>query len=120
MARVSIIIIIIIAVIMVIATISFPGGKEDCLYANANGSFTFEEMNLKGRDFDMCTRKWTEFKKNNKSDTILFRLCRINALKFWNYGDYLTHPAYRLPYLSYEVLMSRRGAVVNKSGYQDF
>jgi hypothetical protein len=95
-------------------------GQKDCEYSNFNGTFTFDEVNFAIRDFDMCMRKFDDFKQVDKSDTILYRLSEINYLQFWNYGDYLFRKKYRLPYMSWEVIKQRRGRVENKTGFQDF
>jgi hypothetical protein len=91
----------------------------DCSYSNDNGSFTFEEMNSKERNFDMCRRKFEEFKKQG-SDTILYRLCEKNVLRFWNWGNYLFQEKFKLPYRSWKEIEMRRGAIVSKTGFQDF
>ena len=95
-------------------------GNSDCRYSNYNGSFTFEEMQFQSRDFAMCLRKFQEFKKQNNKDTILYRLCKTDVLKFWRYGDYLSEEKFKLPYMSWKEIEARRGALTNKSAFQDF
>jgi len=92
----------------------------DCKYSNYNGSFTFEEMNSKERNFDMATYKFMEFKKLKQGDTVLYRLCKINLLEFWNWGSYLFEEKFRLPYTSWSEIEARRGPVTLRSGFQDF
>lgn len=91
----------------------------DCSYSNATGSFTFEEMNTKERNFEMCRRKFEEFKKQS-TDATLYRLCEKNFLKFWNWGNYLFRQKFKLPYKSWDEIESKRGTLVAKSGFQDF
>jgi hypothetical protein len=91
----------------------------DCSYSNSSGSFTFEEMNLKERNFEMCMRKFSEFKKQS-ADTVLYRLCKKNFLKFWNWSNYIFQKKFKLPYKSWKEIDERRGMVNAKSGFQDF
>jgi hypothetical protein len=91
----------------------------DCSYSNDNGSFTFEEKNSKERNFDMCLRKFEEFKKQ-AGDTTLYRLCEKNVLKFWHWGNYLLGEKFKLPYRSWKEIEMKRGAIVAKTGFQDF
>ena len=94
--------------------------NNDCAYANRTGTFTFQEMNFKNRDYTMAKWKFEAYKKENKKDTVLYRLCTINYFKFWNYRHYLTHEKYKLPYRPWMEIEKNRGVVENKSGYQDF
>jgi hypothetical protein len=88
-------------------------------YSTGKGSFTFEE--IKARNYDMMRRRYTSFKYERKSaDTVLFRLFNRSPLHFWRWGDYLIDERYNLPYKSWEAIKKERGAVENKSGYQDF
>ena len=107
-------------VVLILVVIISIFKNEDCMYANRSGTFTYEEMNFKGRDFKTCMRKWEMFKKENNSDTVLYRMCKMNPLKFWNYFDYVSHPGYKLPYLSYDEMIRTRGEITNMSGFQDF
>ena len=97
-----------------------PTITDDCRYSNFNGSFTFEEMQFQSRDFDMCLRKFNEFKKQNHTDTVLYRLCKNNYLKFWKYHNYFFSEKFRLPYMSWTEIEARRGPIENKSPFQDF
>ena len=92
----------------------------NCTYSNYNGSFTFEERNFKERNFDMCEAKFSEFKKQNNTDTVLYRLCRQNIFKFWNWGNYILRGKFNLPYTSWQQVKSRRGTITARSGFQDF
>src|ERR1700730_3315717 len=92
----------------------------DCSYSNYNGSFTFHEVEFKSRDFGMCLRKFQEFKKQNHTDTVLYRLCKSNYLKFWKYNYYLFDEKFRLQYMPWEEINARRGTLINKSTFQDF
>lgn len=111
--------IIIIIIVIAVVNVAMMGRNIDCSYSNSSGSFTFEEMNFKERNFDMCQRVLTEFKKEN-SDTVLYRLCSKNFLAFWNWGAYLYQKKFRLPYTSWAEIKAKRGPVRNKSGFQDF
>lgn len=91
----------------------------DCRYSNYSGTFTFQEVNSKERNFDMCLRNFFEFKKQNKTDTVLYRLCEKHLWQFWNWGTYLKSN-FRLPYKPWPEIESRRGPVTAKSGFQDF
>lgn len=113
----STILIIIIAIVVV--NLAMMTRNMDCSYSNSSGSFTFEEMNFKERNFRMCQNKMEEFKKEN-SDTVLYRLCPMNFLAFWNWGAYLYQKKFRLPYTSWEEIERKRGPVRNRSGFQDF
>ena len=92
----------------------------NCNYSNYNGSFTFEEMTSKERNFEMCERKFTEFKKQNNTDTTLYRLCKKNIFEFWNWGTYMFSEKFSLPYMSWQTIASRRGMLSARSGFQDF
>jgi hypothetical protein len=116
-AKKSVVFIILIAIVAVNAL--FVSRNIDCSYSNSAGTFTFEEMNLKQRNFDMCKRKFAEFKKQN-ADTILYRLCKKNFLKFWNWSTYFFQEKFKLPYKSWKEIAERRGKVSAKSGFQDF
>ena len=80
----------------------------------------FQEMGFKSRDFQMCLRKFNEFKKQNSTDTVLYRLCKNNYLKFWKYHNYFFTDKFRLPYMNWSEIEARRGPLTNKSGFQDF
>ena len=94
--------------------------NHDCSYSNYNGTFTFEERNFQSRDFMMCLKKFDEFKKTNNSDTILYRICEKKGSHFWNYADYLFKEKYKLPYMDWKEIETRRGKLENKTGFQDF
>jgi hypothetical protein len=106
--------------IVALASVASTSPNIDCSYSNYNGSFTFEEMNFKERNFDMCLRKFEEFKKQNKQDTILYRLCKKNLFKFWNWGKYFSQKKFKLPYIAWQKINLRRGVLTAKSGFQDF
>jgi hypothetical protein len=94
--------------------------ESDCSYSNRDGSFTFQEFQFNSRDFAMCQRKFQEFKKQNHTDTVLYRLCKSNYLKFWNYSDYFFDEKFRLPYKSWPEIEEIRGPIDHKTGFQDF
>ena len=114
------VIMIIVGLIVVANAASMTINNIDCTYSNYNGTFTFEEMNFNDRSFDMCLRKFEEYKKQAQRDTVLYRLCEKNFLKFWNWGTYLFADKFQLPYISWKEIESRRGLVTAKSGFQDF
>ena len=93
---------------------------DDCRYSTGDGGFTFEEMNFMDADFRMCQNRFHEYKKNQIKDTILYRLCPMNALHFWDYGEYLFSKRYHLPFKSWQSIENIRGTITNKTGYQDF
>lgn len=109
-----------IVAILIILIISNIFSQPDCRYTNFSGSFTFEEMNFKERNFRMCKDKFEAFKNRNKVDTVLYRLCAKNYFKFWNYRSYFFSEQFRLPFMRWKQVEERRGAVINKSGFQDF
>src|ERR1700743_1231711 len=93
---------------------------DACRYSTGDGGFTFEEMNFMDADFRMCQNRFQEYKKNQIKDTILYRLCPMNALHFWDYGEYLFSKRYHLPFKSWQSIENIRGTITNKTGYQDF
>ena len=95
-------------------------GSDDCRYSNSSGSFTFAETNFGGYDYNLCLNRFTEYKKQFKADTVLYRLNSINPLRFWNFREYLFEHKYHLPYKSWETIENIRGPIRNKSGFQDF
>ena len=116
--RKIILILLFVGIIMVIASLFIPG--HDCSYSNYNSTFTFEDKNFNGRDFRMCKAKFEEFKKINRQDTVLYRVCKKNPIHFWRSNDPLVREKYKLPYLSWDEIAARRGAIQNKTGFQDF
>ena len=118
--RTSLVALLFLFIIINIPPIKFLFSSDDCKYSNANGAFTFEEMNFNERNYEMGEYKFQEFKKLNKNDTILYRLCPINILYVWKYGDYLFNKKYRLPYKPWQEIEALRKPVINKSGFQDF
>ena len=113
-------VVILVLVIVIVANAVSLARNVNCNYSNYNGSFTFEEMNFHERNFDMCERKFSEFKKQSNADTALFRLCRKNIFKFWNWGNYMLREKFNLPYMSWQEIKSRRGMLAARSGFQDF
>jgi len=95
-------------------------GIDDCSYSTGDGSFTFVEANLNGRDLVMCNRKFDDFKSEHPDNKVLYRLCAINGLYVWKYGDYLFSRKYRLPYKSWEEIDKLRGPLKLHSEFQDF
>ena len=106
--------------IIILSLIGFFTPKQDMRYSNYNGSFTFEEMNFFERHFEYCSNKFAKFKEKNHTDTILYRLDKIDFTKVWQYGRYLYEKRYHLPYMNWDEIKERRGELGNKSGFQDF
>ena len=93
---------------------------DDYQYSNYNGSFTFQEIQFKGDDFDLCMYRFNNLKKTGEiSDTVLYRLNRNNPFKFWRYADYLLKAKYHLPYQPWDEIKKRRGPVDHLDA-QDF
>lgn len=116
----SIVAAVIILVVINIPPVKWIWGSGDCKYSNASGTFTFEEINSNGRDYAMAKYKFDEYKKLKSADTVLYRLCPMNVLYVWQYGDYIFSNTYRLPYRSWPEIEQRRGHVVRFTGFQDF
>jgi hypothetical protein len=95
-------------------------GGYDCEYSNNDGSFTYAEMHFKGSDFERCKRKFLDFKQGKRGDTILYRLCPINPLHFWDYGSYLFSEKYKVPYKAWDEIVAMRGVAMKQSEFQDF
>lgn len=117
---INITIILFLLLIINIPPVKFLLGTDDCRYSNYNGDFTYEEMNFNSRDFTMGMRRFKDFKEMHPADTILYRLCPINPLYIWKYGDYLFSKKYRLPYKPWEEIETVRGVVMYRSHFQDF
>lgn len=94
--------------------------EPDCSYSNYTGSFTFAEMNFKERNFRNCEAKFGIFKRQYRTDTVLYRLRSKDLWQFWNYRRYLCSDKYRLPYIEWSDVQLRRGVTSNKTGFQDF
>jgi hypothetical protein len=110
----------VIAVLIIILFIKFLAGREDVLYSNGNGTFTFDEDNVTGRDYKLCIRNFAAYKAENKHDTILYRLTPKEPYKFWRWIDYLSMEKYRLPFKDWRTIEAVRGPVENKTNWQAF
>lgn len=42
---------------------------------------------------------FSDYKKNNPRDSVLYRTFKINPLKFWLWRDYIVEPYYKYPYI---------------------
>ena len=116
---------ILIPIIVVIVICNLPPfrlifGGFDCQFSNSDGSFTYEEMNFKGSDFSRCQRRFIDFKTEKLGDTVLYRLCPMSVLHFWDYGSYLFSKKYRVPYRSWEKIEARRKPGGRRTVFQDF
>ena len=94
--------------------------SKDLLYSNANGMFTFDEVNYANRNYQLCLNNFRVFKLINKKDTILYRLTSKNPIKVWRWADYLFNKKYKLPYKLFKEVEKIRGAVENKTAWQAF
>jgi len=75
-------------ILLNIPPIKFLFGNDDCQYSNGNGSFTFQEANFNSRDYNNAKWKFAEYKKRYSTDTVLYRLCPMNPLSVWKYGQF--------------------------------
>src|SRR5689334_20343829 len=103
-----ILLLIAIIILINIPPLNWISGHDDILYSNANGRFTFDEVNMSGRNYELCLVNFEAYKKSHTKDTVLYRINKINILKFWRWGDYLTKEKYRLPYKSWETIEATR------------
>jgi hypothetical protein len=112
--------VLVIVVITNLPPIKWITGPDDILYSNANGTFTFDEANISGRNYELCMDNFYAFKSINEKDTVLFRITPINILEFWRWGDYLIKGKYKLPYKSWREIERIRGPIENKTNWQAF
>lgn len=118
----------IIAVIMIVSNVSLLNvvfdvfaNANDVSYSNDNGTFTFEEINFNRRDFEMCRRRWQNYKQTNlKDNTTLYRITKKNYLQFWMWHTYVTDDRFKLPYKDWDSISDKRHVVSDKSSLQDF
>ncbi|MCS3801060.1 hypothetical protein [Niastella sp. OAS944] len=115
-----IILIIIVVVLSNLPPLKWIVGPDDILYSNASGSFTFNELNYAGRNYQLCIVNFEAFKSVHKEDTLLFRITPINIFKFWRWNEYLTNDKYKLHYKSWKEIETKRGPLVNKTNWQAF
>ena len=69
-------------------------------YSSASGGFRDDEIPLMACNYDGIERRFISYKQEHPNDTVLYRLYRINPIMFWEWGDMVTKPKYRLPYLN--------------------
>jgi hypothetical protein len=119
MKKVLILIIISIGVLN-LPPIKWITGPDDIMYSNAGGTFTFDEANSTGRNYQLCIDNFNAFKETNKKDTTLYRITSIYILKFWRWADYLTKEKYKLPHKSWKEIEDIRGPISNKTAWQAF
>jgi len=86
---------------------------DDYDYSTYNGSFTFDEIQFKGRDFRMCKDLFIKLKESHElpDSSRLYRLNKISIWKFWRWSDYLFKEKYWLPFLNWADVQKRRGHV---------
>lgn len=116
---------IVLFIVLLVIIINLPPakwlfGQDDLFYSNANGTFTFDEVNYTGRNYKLCLENFQAFKSINKKDTLLFRITPKNVLKFWRWGDYLTKEKYKLPYKPWTEIEAVRGPIGNRTAWQSF
>jgi hypothetical protein len=111
---------ILVVVLAIVVFTNIFGRQPDCAYSTYDGAFTFEERNDKSRDFKMCQVRFDSYKKQHPDDTVLYRICKKRGLRFWDYSDYVFRDQFKLPYMNWKEIDSRRGNVTNRSGFQDF
>jgi hypothetical protein len=119
MKKVLLLFVIIICIIN-LPPVKWMAGPDDVYYSNVDGSFTFNEYNTSGRDYELCLRNFQVFKETENHDTTLYRITPKNILKIWRWGDYLTKDKYKLPYKSWEEIQTKRGPIKNKTNWQAF
>ncbi|HEY4291390.1 MAG TPA: hypothetical protein VGN00_30020 [Puia sp.] len=95
-------------------------GGYDCQFSNGDGSFTYAEMIFKMSDFSRCERMFADFKSEKLGDTVLYRLCPMSVLHFWDYGFYLFSKKYRVPYKDWGEIEARRKPGGKRTIFQDF
>ena len=70
-------------------------------FTTRNGEFYFDMYEAKGRDFDMMSKCWNDYKTNkNPTDTTFYRTSKINPLEFWEWRQHLFSQKYRYPYIN--------------------
>ncbi|WP_266369243.1 hypothetical protein [Tellurirhabdus rosea] len=81
---------------------------KDHVYSTAQGVI-FEELPAFGAPYKNVESNFIKYKYllADKGDTILYRTFSKNALKFWNWYDYLYHPRYKLPYMNKDEMPKR-------------
>lgn len=95
-------------------------------YSNNSGSFTMAEFPFKNRDYKLAQRIFASMKEDSSinlstSDTTLYRVFKINPLRFWLWRDFFISPRYKLPYKNWNEIKKRRGENWKRnSSYQDF
>ena len=95
-------------------------------YSNYGGTYTIYEIPSQGRTFNgvVKTCSFPQFlqKYPGTHDTIVYRLFKINPLKFWRWYEYIFDWRYSLPYESWEAVVKRRGygALHYSHGFQEF
>lgn len=97
-------------------------------YSNLTGTITSQEIFRQGRvlkkEFAQGKRDLTELKKLHPEikDFQLYRLFKMNPLKFWRWAEYIYDWRYRLPYASWEDIEKTRGYgdLEFGNGFQEF
>lgn len=114
------VIILVLIVVTNLPPVKWLAGEEDIMYSNATGTFTFDELNYTGRNYQLCIDNFEAFKRIDKKDTVLYRISSKNVFKVWRWSDYLFKGKYTLPYKSWQEIESQRGPVQNKTAFQNF
>ncbi len=69
-------------------------------YATPTGGFRDDEIPMMHRTYEDITRWFNLYKQEHSTDTVLYRLYRINPALFWEWSAMISEPKYRLPYLN--------------------
>jgi hypothetical protein len=97
-------------------------------YSNLAGTLTRYEVLSQNRiisqeyvrDIGSSERFRNQYPGTN--DTTIYRLFKINPLKFWRWGEYIFNWRYRLPYTDWKKIEARRGHGILKysNSFQEF
>ncbi|HRX84098.1 MAG TPA: hypothetical protein P5572_03680 [Phycisphaerae bacterium] len=78
-------------------------------YESSDGGFRDMECPEKGRELDFVQRVFSKYQEQcGHEDAVLYRTHPCQPWKFWNWGDYLLHPRWRLPYRASQVQKDHR------------
>lgn len=86
-------------------------------YSNQSGTYTALETPIQNRMYKkppggrwiINAPNWYSCKAMPQTDTVVYRLFKINPLKFWRWGEYIFDWRYRMPYENWEEIEKRRG-----------
>ena len=84
-------------------------------YSNLSGSMTTYEIlsqdRLLAKESAFGKGDWSMLKSKypGTTDTLTYRLFKINPLKFWRWYEYIFNWRYKLPYTDWDQIKKRRG-----------